>query len=133
MPTHLPTPTKKKPKKKMPIAMNSYRNRHYVVSNNMKKKYKKLLEKKIEVRKLEGPLKMIYTFYRGSRRWLDLGNWCCIQQKFCEDWLVELWLIEDDTPEYINQVEYISWGYDKDHWRVEIEIIENNFLDIIYK
>ena len=116
-----------KKKRRYTIALNQYRNWMYIVSNNVKKEYKKLVEKQTEGwEKLNTPIKITFTYYNPTKRKSDLENFCTIHNKFLQDALVELWLLEDDNYEYVTNIEYVYWGYKAKDGRVEVEIKQNN-------
>ena len=123
MPLFITTWVKKK--KNNSISMNMYRNRHYLVNWNIKKLYKEEVRKQLSKLwkiTLTTPIKIIYTYYNPTKRKSDLGNFCCIHDKFFSDSLVELWYIEDDNYDFVKEVSFLYWGYDKNNWRVEIEV-----------
>lgn len=114
----------KKPKRQT-IALNQYRNRHYLVSNNIKKLYKEEVKKKLSLLwkiELATPISITFTYFNPTKRRSDLENFCAVHNKFFQDALVELWYIEDDNYDFVQKIEYIYWGYQKDQWRVEIEV-----------
>lgn len=71
---------------------------------------------------LSPPVKITMTVYFGSKRRMDLDNWCSVQTKMLGDALVELWYLTDDTTEFINHIEYLYWGIDKENPRVDVLI-----------
>lgn len=112
-------------KRKYTINLNTYRNIHYRVNNFCKIAYKKLMrEQLIKVKdNIKGPISITYTLYPGSNRLCDLGNVCCVVEKYFEDALTEYGLIEDDNYKFINHIEYKFGSVDKDNPRCEIEIM----------
>lgn len=80
----------------------------------------------------------MYTVYPKDKRQFDLGNVCCIHQKFFEDALVELGKLPDDNKDYIPLVLYHAGHIDKDNPRVEVEVMDYNkegiekVIDILY-
>ena len=114
------------PKRKFVLNLNQYRNTHYRMSNNAKVKYKEFMKK--QILKQKGKITkalFIYTVYAGSKRSFDVGNVVSIHQKFFEDALVELGMMEDDkysiAPMYIG----CFGGIDKENPHVNIEVIQN--------
>ena len=105
--------------------MNTFRNLHYQVNNNLKKLYKQQVSPQLEWA-LEPPLEITYSYYHPTKRKADVSNMCCIHDKYFCDALVELGLIEDDDYDNIKQVTYKYWGYDKWNGRIEIEIEKFN-------
>ena len=120
MPLFITTWVRKK--KRQTIALNQYRNRHFLVSNNIKKLYKEEVKRQLvwKEKKLEYPIMITFTYYNPTKRRSDLENFCAVHNKFFQDALVELWYIEDDNYDFIKQIRYIYGGYDKDNGRVEI-------------
>ena len=108
-------------KRKVSLGLNTYRNLHFQVSNNVKKKYKDLVAEQMSG-SIDTPIWLSITYFNPTKRKSDLTNFCSIHDKFFSDALVELWYIEDDNYDYIKEVKYIYWWYDKWNWRVEIEI-----------
>lgn len=117
------------------LNLNQYRNTHFRTLNTVKINYKLAIEKQIK----EGPkynkIMCIYTVYPKDRRSFDLGNVCCIHQKFFEDALVELGKLPDDNYNYIPTVIYQFGGIDANNPRVEIEVIElgDKVLELNFK
>lgn len=66
----------------------------------------------------------VYTVYAATHHSFDIGNVCCIHEKFFEDALVELGKLEDDNKDFIPLVVYRFGGIDKDNPRVDIEVLE---------
>ena len=139
MPTHIEIWVKKK--KKIPISLNRYRNAHFQISNKIKQVYKKILEEQIDICyyqpmrvqfsiewkiKLETPIGACLTYYHWTNHKSDIDNYCAIQSKFLQDWLVELGVIPEDNYDYVQEIVYKSGGYDKWNSRVEIEIYSLN-------
>lgn len=117
----------KKPKN-ISISLNRYRNAHHFTSNNIKKRYKDLVKTKLAPYwkiKLVLPISLVFKYYNGTHRRSDLEWFCAIQNKFFQDALVELGYIEDDNYDFITDIRYIYWWYDKWKAKVEIEIKES--------
>lgn len=114
-------------KRKFILNLNQYRNTHYRVTNNAKIKYKEFMKSQIvKYKKKLGQSLFIYTVYKGDKRNFDIGNVCAIHQKFFEDALVELGLMDDDKFSIIPMVMFVYGGIDKDNPHVEIEVVEKN-------
>lgn len=117
------------------LNLNQYRNTYFRTLNTVKINYKLAMEKQIK----EGPsykrVACIYTVYPPTKRSFDIGNVCCIHQKFFEDALVEYGKLPDDSYHYIPTVVYQFGEVDSNHPRVEVEIIEleNKHLELILK
>ena len=63
--------------------------------------------------KLQPPIQMTYTVYKGDKRNCDIGNICSVHEKFFEDALVELGKLPDDNHNMITKVTYEWGGIDK--------------------
>ena len=112
-------------KRKFILNLNNYRNTHYRVLNNAKVTYKMYMKKQIEkLPKLQPPIQITYTVFKGDKRNCDIGNICSIHQKFFEDALVELGKLPDDNHNMITKVTYEWGGIDKLNPAVMIMIEE---------
>lgn len=97
-------------KRKFILNLNNYRNTHYRVLNNAKVTYKMYMKKQIEkLPKLQPPIQITYTVFKGDKRNCDIGNICSIHQKFFEDALVELGKLPDDNHNMIKR-SIFEWG-----------------------
>lgn len=117
---------KTKSPRNISLNLNTYRNLHYQISNQAKKIYKERIKELIKGNKevLTPPLSFSYILYPKTKRLTDIGNVMSIVQKFTEDALVELGVIEDDNYTIIQEINY-NFGYiDKDNPRVELTIKE---------
>jgi hypothetical protein len=113
-------------RKMLRLNLNEYRNTHYRILNNAKINYKEVMKKQIQKAKRLGKALFVYTVYPGSKRSFDIGNICCIHEKFFEDAFVELGKLEDDNANFLPLVVYMYGGIDKDNPRVDIEAMELN-------
>jgi len=110
-----------KKKRRYYINLNQYRNWHYQVSNNLKKKYKEIITPSLEglvFRKI----KLELILYKASRRRIDRSNVLSIHEKFFCDAFVEANCLEDDCDDYLESSHYYTAGIDKNNPRVEIRI-----------
>lgn len=97
-------------KRKFILNLNNYRNTHYRVLNNAKVTYKMLMKKQIEkLPRLQPPIQITYTVFKGDKRNCDIGNICSVHQKFFEDALVELGKLPDDNHNMIKR-SIFEWG-----------------------
>ena len=76
--------------------------------------------------KLVPPVWIKIVYFNPTKRKSDLSNFCSIHDKFVCDALVELGVLEDDNYDFIKEVHYQYWWYDKNAGRVEIEIYSLN-------
>lgn len=97
-------------KRKFILNLNNYRNTHYRVLNNAKVTYKMYMKKQIEkLPRLQPPIQITYTVFKGDKRNCDIGNICSVHQKFFEDALVELGKLPDDNHNMIKR-SIFEWG-----------------------
>lgn len=111
-------------RKMLRLNLNEYRNTHYRILNNAKINYKDFMKTQIQKAKRLGRAMFVYTVFPGSKRSLDIGNICCIHEKFFEDAFVELGKLEDDNANFLPIVVYLYGGIDKENPRVDIEAME---------
>ena len=109
-------------KKNFILNLNNFRGTHYHILNNAKRNYKPLVLSVLPRIKFTDPVEMIYTYYHGSKRKIDLSNACSIIDKFVCDVLVEKGVLTDDNTEHLRRVTYIWGGVDKKNPRCDIEI-----------
>lgn len=119
-----PLKVKASKKKDFRLNLNEYRNTYFRTLNTCKINYKKDMESQIAIGPSYNKIACIYTVYPKSRRNFDLGNVCCIHQKFFEDALVELGKLEDDNVNKIPLTIYKYGEVDSVNPRVEIEVVE---------
>lgn len=120
------------------LNLNQYRNTHFRTLNTVKIKYKEYMRSQIATGPKYNKIACIYTVYPKDRRSFDLGNVCCIHQKFFEDALVELGKLPDDNYNHIPLVIYLFGKVDPLKPRVEVEVIDldnigvEKYLHIVY-
>ena len=120
------------------LNLNQYRNTYFRTLNTVKINYKKEMAEQILRSPKYNRVACIYTVYPKNKRSFDLGNVCCIHQKFFEDALVELGKLPDDNYNNIPLVIYMFGGIDASNPRVEVEVIDldsvgiDKFTKIIY-
>lgn len=117
---------KRKPKKHY-INLNNYRNWCFHLSDDIKKDYKDIVEKKVEGIKF-GKMVLNFILHRGDKRRVDRANILSIHEKFFCDALTEAECIKDDCDEFLHSTHYYTGVIDKDNPRVDIEIWEMNDL-----
>jgi len=110
-------PTKKS--KNPSLNLNWYRNAHYRVSNDAKKKFKRIIRPQLDkFDAIEGQIKIHYVYY-AQKRGTDLDNFIAVAKKFFQDALTEHGLIIDDNCDYIIKNSEAFGGVDKHSPRVE--------------
>ena len=120
------------------LNLNQYRNTHFRTLNTVKINYKLAMGSQIATGPKYNKVACIYTVYPKDKRSFDLGNVCCIHQKFFEDALVEWGKLPDDNYNYIPLVIYKFGKVDPLKPRVEVEVIDldnigvEKYLHIVY-
>ena len=118
--------------KKYALNMNSYRNNHFQINNWIKKTLKDIVLAEILSSKewkgkkqLKTPLTVNYVLYLGNNRKSDLSNWLAVIDKFFLDSLTELGYIPDDNIDFVNEINFVFGGVDKNKARVEVIVVES--------
>lgn len=119
-------PRKTKADKRFTLNLNIYRVTHYQTLNQAKIIYAGELQRRLMDHKgqFTKPVICKYILYPKTKRRTDLGNVLSVVQKFTEDALVSLGILEDDSYEHICDVSYGFGQVDKDNPRVELLIYE---------
>lgn len=113
---------------KSAITVNWYRNAHHHVSNKAKKNFKSLIKDQLDsFDKIDGQIKIKYTYYAKRNNKPDLDNFIGTVKKFFQDALAEHGLIEDDNINFIVSNSEYYGGIDKDRPRVEAVITKLDF------
>jgi hypothetical protein len=115
-------PRKTKKDKVVYLNMNTYRNLHYIVSNQAKKAYLDIIKEQVEGVEMQIPIEVEYRVYKGSKRRLDKMNVVSIVSKFFFDALVTIGCLPDDSDEFIKKEVIMPTIYDKGNPRVEITL-----------
>ena len=108
-------------KKKYYLNLNSYRNWHYQVNNNVKKAYKAVMLEQLQDLRLK-KIDIEYQLFYGDKRKRDKGNITSVIQKFFLDALVETGCIVDDNDSFVGVETLCEPIYDKGKPRCEITI-----------
>lgn len=103
------------------LTLNSYRNWHYKVSNNCKKKFKEDIKHLLDFR-LDGKVKIDYEYYAPDKRKRDLMNVISVIDKFFQDAMVESGCIEADDISIVVEVNSRYMGIDRERPRLEVTI-----------
>lgn len=105
------------------LTLNSYRNWHYAVSNNCKKRFKSDIRHLLDF-KLEGKVRIEYEYYPPDKRKRDLMNVISVIDKFFQDALVESGCIEADDMSIVVEVNSKFIEIDRQNPRLEVTIIK---------
>ena len=93
-------------------------------SNNAKKEMKNVI-KKLNIPQLGyGPFRLVYTYYHGNKRVMDINNAVSIIDKFTCDAITELQLWPDDNYNHVVEVVAKWGGVDPGNGRCELEIFQ---------
>jgi hypothetical protein len=133
LPFSVTIPRKTKDDKVFNLNLNIYRNAHHMTLNQAKILWKDVVKDAVsrsETRPCVAPMVFIYTAYPATNRKFDLGNVLSIIQKFTDDALIEMGLINDDSYKVIPAIKYLFGGVDKENPRVELEISTVDFNDL---
>lgn len=110
-------------KKKIILNLNNYRNLHYRLLNDSKKKYKSLIKPIVPSIKIKDSVCLEYVYFHGNARRVDVANPCSIIDKYTCDALVSFGVLEDDNSKNIKKVTYIYGGVDKYNPRCVLNIM----------
>jgi len=131
LPLSITIPRKTKADKVFVLNLNVYRNAHHMVMNQAKILWKGIVEAAVNTSVgvvPDRPYRFTYTVYAGNGRKFDVGNVCPAIQKFTDDALIELGIIQDDNYKIIPLIEYRFGGIDKENPRCELEITTDKTL-----
>jgi Holliday junction resolvase RusA-like endonuclease len=103
--------------------MNSYRNWHYQVSNEIKRRFKSDISMKLNFR-FDGKIKIEYFYFAPDKRKRDLMNVISVVDKFFQDAMVETGCIESDDLSVVVEVNSCYMGIDRQDPRLDV-IISN--------
>jgi len=103
----------KSKKKKYALNLNTYRNLHHQVNNNLKIKVSEYIKNFVLILPIKEPVKIDYIIYPGSKRRMDLDNMVVIA-KYVQDGLVSSGILEDDDYTHIVNISFQVGGLDPD-------------------
>ena len=66
----------------------------------------------------------MYIYYGPNKMKRDLGNSVQVVDKFFQDYLVSVWVIPEDTVEWVKRIVMEYWWIDRDNPRIECFISE---------
>jgi len=124
LPLYIYTTKSKTPKSKVIFNLNNYRNMFFIKNNNAKQAMKEIILD-LGIRNLGvGPFKLVYTYFHGNRRKIDVANTCSIIDKFFCDALTESDVWPDDNIDYVKDVEYKWGGIDEGEGYCKVDIFK---------
>jgi len=103
------------------MTLNSYRNWHYQVSNDIKRRFKSDISRKLDFI-IEGKLKIEYFYFARDKRKRDLMNVISVVDKFFQDAMVEYGCIESDDLSVVVEVNSCYMGIDRQDPRLDVII-----------
>lgn len=95
------------------INMNNFRNWKHFLKNTIKQEFHKEVVPQLPPVKLNGKVKITYTYYDNNNRRKDLSNVCAMIDKFFSDCLVEAGVIQDDCIDILPAISYRYGGKDE--------------------
>ena len=124
LPVYIDVPKKTKKDQRVYLNLNVYRNLNSFLNGQTKTLFGERVGWLFRGKKFRTPLRMIFTYYSGSKMKKDLSNVCIVVDKFICDVLVKEGCIEDDSIAEIPEVDYRYGGLDPGNARVDLEIVE---------
>lgn len=104
----------KSKKKNHYINMNSARNWPFHLSNNLKKKFKAAIEDRLPTEICYSKYRLEYVIYLPNKLKRDIMNIGSMIDKFTNDALVELGIVEEDNYNHLQDVRFSYGGYDEE-------------------
>lgn len=121
-PLFVDLPRKTKKNKRVYININTYRNLHYLVNNQVKKAYLEAIKQQLVGVTIPTPVNISYKVFKPSKRKLDKMNVVSITSKYLLDAVTELGCWIDDSDDYVKTETILPTEYDKNNGRVEVII-----------
>jgi len=125
LPYHYIQKFKTKKDKKIMVALNWYRNVNFFLNNQIKKYYYELVREQMASFKYDRLqlYRIDYKLYYSNKR-SDMMNVIAVIDKYLQDALQKVELVEEDNVEHCKEINCIVAGRDNENPRVEIEISE---------
>jgi Holliday junction resolvase RusA-like endonuclease len=121
-PLFVDLPRKTTKDKRIYINMNSYRNLHFLVNNQVKKMYLEAVREQLEGVTIQTPVEITYKVYKKTSRRLDKMNVIAITSKYLLDAVTELGCWEDDNDDHVKTETILPTELDRANGRVEVTI-----------
>ena len=122
-PLFVDLPRKTTKDKRIYINMNSYRNLHYLVNNQVKKRYLEAVREQLEGVNIQTHVEITYKVYKKTSRRLDKLNVISVTGKYLLDAITELGCWPDDNDDYVKTETILPTELDRANSRVEVTII----------
>jgi hypothetical protein len=103
------------------LTMNNYRNWHYQISNDIKRKFKADIIDKLNF-KFKGKIKIEYFYFAPDKKTRDLMNVISVIDKFFQDAMVENGCIDSDDLSTVIEVNSCFMGIDSLSPRLDVLI-----------
>ena len=103
------------------LTLNNYRNWHYQVSNDIKRRFKSEVFDKLDFN-IKGKIKIEYFYFAPDKRTRDLMNVISVIDKFFQDAMVDRGCIESDDLSTVVEVNSCYMGIDKLDQRLDVMI-----------
>jgi hypothetical protein len=103
------------------LTLNNYRNWHYQVSNDIKRRFKSEVFDKLDFN-IKGKVKIEYFYFAPDKRTRDLMNVISVIDKFFQDAMVDRGCIESDDLSTVVEVNSCYMGIDKLDPRLDVMI-----------
>jgi Holliday junction resolvase RusA-like endonuclease len=121
-PMYIELERKTKKNRRVSINMNAYGNVNHFINNQVKIKFKQVVEEQLKGITIETPVNITYQVFKPSKRRLDKMNVIAVTSKYLLDAITELGCWEDDNDDYVKIEKLLPTEYDKGNGRVEILI-----------
>ncbi len=121
-PMYIELERKTKKNRRVSINMNAYGNVNHFINNQVKIKFKQVVEEQLKGITIETPVNITYQVFKPSKRRLDKMNVIAVTSKYLLDAITELGCWEDDNDDYVKIEKLLPTQYDKGNGRVEILI-----------
>lgn len=102
------------------LNLNTYRNTHYYLLNQMKQLFTEYLLSSTKLDEIPKLNKVFLIYIHHPGRLCDTNNVCSVVDKFFQDALVKAQIIPDDNFKYVVGTLFLSGSVDKQNPRVEV-------------
>lgn len=128
-PTKVVLPRKRKKDMVIYLNLNIYRNLHFILNNDAKKEYKRLMIDQVSQLPKMKKIALVFVLHKSTLGVKDRHNVCCIVQKFFCDVLTDdiIKIIPDDDDKYIEYERYVSAEQLSKSDFVEIYVIDKSY------
>lgn len=103
-PISITVPRKTKADKIYYLNLNGYRNWHFIISNDLKKRFELIIMPQLDGLKINNINSISYQLYFKDKRVRDKMNYIAVIDKFFMDTLVSYKCLEDDNDKFTGEV-----------------------------